>query len=641
MRLFTALICLFVLVAPTGSAQELEGSFNPTHSADLNTAFPVYSQNGARGVSGPWDLDRDGKPEVLVAQHNSAGGRIHVVENTGANTWELVYSTAFVDSSANSNNARYAVGADLDGDGNWEIVYVSGNGYNRDRNPDYRMGVYVWEHDGTVGSDQYGSRPATIGDFYTLDGLAVASAHAQTLDAKDLDGDGRHELLVPANGPNANDIFYVLSVTGAFEMDKVGETFETWNVELSVGPRLDGNRLGGGSPSGMYAGDFNGDGNMDISFHAWNNFVLFNATTSGAGLYELPGATDPFFKATASDDVALFGGVVYDIDGDGNDEVFYANFMKNRVTVMDYAQGEDVLEINADNVGADAIAIGGAGGITVGDLDQDGNPELIVGGGGFSATSMNNGLPSRFIRVAEYNGGDPKSGDSYTVYSINTSTWADTLSLHRIERDSMGVKSTRYATASSKQGVTQIGDDPIFPSGIAYLGDSDGDGDVEVALSFQGVDDSLYVYDERWTTFERSGQADTSYYVLSVREAIANPRRDFVRIYSFGENFALNSEARVVLPSDYVLEGNYPNPFNRETTIRFRLPVAKQISARIYDLQGRLVRTLVGDQLYEAGPHEVVWDGTSDAGGAAASGVYLIRLEYGNFSQSKTLVLVK
>ncbi len=640
MRLYTALLSLLILLAPTVMAQQVEYSFNPDPSPDLSTPFAVGAQNGARGISGPWDLDRDGKLEILVAQHSSAGGRVHVIENTGLDVWELVYSTAVIDSSASSNNTRYAIGADLDDDGNWEIVYVAGNGYNV-ADTLGSIGAYIWEHDGTVGSDNYGTRPASIAAFYDIDGFtSPASVYSQALDAQDVDGDGQQELIVPANGPSANDLFYVLSVTGTYQTNGAGTGFETWGIELKAGPRLNGNLLGGGSPIAAYVADLNGDGNKDISFHSWNNFALFNGTATAANTYELPDATtpNPFIKVTAADQTALFGGVVYDIDGDGNDEVFYANFFSNAVTVVDYDNGEDVLSITADNIGAEAIQIGGAGGITVGDLDQDGNPELLVGGPGYSAANRNNNQPSRFIRVAEYNGGDPKSGDSYTVFSIDTSTDADTLSLHRVMRDSIGVTSTYYATAFSKGGITRIDSDPIFPSGIAYLGDADGDGDVEVALSYQGVDDSLYVYDEVWTVFT---QPDTAYYVLSVREAVANPRRDFTRIYSFSESFVLNTSNRIVLPSDYVLEDNYPNPFTDETRIRFTLPLAKQISARVYDLQGRLVRTLIADELYEAGPHEVAWDGTSNDGASAASGVYVVRLEYGNFSQSRTVVLVK
>ncbi len=652
MRLSTTLTALLLLFAPAAMAQQLEASLNPTPSTNLSDPFAIYVQNGARGLSGPWDLDRDGKKELLVAQHSGAGGLVHVFENTTANTWELVYSTSLIDSTGSDRNVRYAIGADLDNDGNWEIVTIQGNSYKAGSKTDSlaSVGAYVWEHDGSIGSDNYGTKPASRASFYDLDGMTVyATMFAEQLTAADVDGDGQQELLVPANGINSHDIFYVLSVTGDYVTNGIGTTFETWGIELKAGPRLDGNLLGGGSPYAVYVADLNGDGKKDISFHSFNNFALFNATATGINTYALPTTSvanggKPFIKVTAADQVALFGGAVADIDKDGNDEVFYANFFDNKVYVVDYATAEDVLEIEASNVSteAEAIVMGSGGGVDIGDLDGDGNLEVLVGGSGYSASQFDAGTPSRFIRVAEYNGGDPKLGSSYTRYDINTGVMADSLGFHTIHRKTRtGADSTYHVIASSKQGSTTIASDPVFPSRIVYLGDADGDGDRSVALSFQGVDDSLYVYDEVWTNFPTGSAAgtDTSYYVRSVRQAYLNPRRDFVRIYSFAPGFVLNTD-RIVMPDDYVLEGNAPNPFSTSTTIRFTLPIAKQISARIYDLQGRLVHTLIENELYEAGPHLVDWDGTS-GGTSLASGVYVIRLEYGNFSQSRTLMLVK
>jgi flagellar hook assembly protein FlgD len=61
----------------------------------------------------------------------------------------------------------------------------------------------------------------------------------------------------------------------------------------------------------------------------------------------------------------------------------------------------------------------------------------------------------------------------------------------------------------------------------------------------------------------------------------------------------------------------------------------------VYDVTGRLVRSLINNQTLTSGRHEIVWDGTNDAGIAVASGTYVYSLEYGNFRQSKTMVLVK
>jgi flagellar hook assembly protein FlgD len=61
----------------------------------------------------------------------------------------------------------------------------------------------------------------------------------------------------------------------------------------------------------------------------------------------------------------------------------------------------------------------------------------------------------------------------------------------------------------------------------------------------------------------------------------------------------------------------------------------------LYDLAGRLVKSLLAEAPLEAGRHNVTWDGTDDRGRAVAAGVYLYRLQAGTFSESKAVALVK
>lgn len=633
-------IASFLLVGSI-SAQSTESVFSPTVTPALTDPFPVYVHNGARGLSGPWDLDRDGLQEVLVAQHNAAGGAVHVIENTGVDTWELVYSTAFLDSTASSSNARYATASDLDEDGNWEIAVVMGWDYNSTTtNPALEHGLFLWEHDGTVGSDNYGTLPATIGNYYLLDmNVAEDFGRAQNLESLDIDGDGENEILVPSDGASANDIMYVLSVDGTFETDGVGTGFETWIIESRVGPREFGNKYGGGSPYDIIAADLDGNGAMDLSYHTWNNLNFFNGTVAAADSIVFADTsaanTTAFYKASPTDDVALFGGIAADVDGDGNDEVFYPNLMSGNITVIDYSPGDDVLAIDASKVAFDAIEVGGAGGIAVGDADGDGNIELIVGGGGYTASAYNAGTPSSYVKFAEYIGGDPKDPANWQLDELNTGSPIDTMGFHKVYRDSAGVLSEFFVGALSKQGITQVNEgDGIFASGLAYMGDSDGDGFNEIVLSFQGVDDSLDVIDEVWN-------ADSMRYDQTIRERNLAPIRPFARVISMDGRTVKIEDERLVLPSDYKLFDNYPNPFNPSTTIGFELPLDKRVSVKVYDITGRLIKTLVNNELMPQGVHQVTWDGTSAAGASVASGTYLYALEYGNFRQTRTMTLVK
>jgi hypothetical protein len=93
-------------------------------------------------------------------------------------------------------------------------------------------------------------------------------------------------------------------------------------------------------------------------------------------------------------------------------------------------------------------------------------------------------------------------------------------------------------------------------------------------------------------------------------------------------------------PSTLRLAGNFPNPFNPKTTIRFELPSAGQAKLSVYDASGRLLRTLVDGKL-PAGAHSALWDGKDEAGQSLASGIYLYRLSAGEQTLTRKMLLVK
>ncbi|MBD3220689.1 S8 family serine peptidase [bacterium] len=94
------------------------------------------------------------------------------------------------------------------------------------------------------------------------------------------------------------------------------------------------------------------------------------------------------------------------------------------------------------------------------------------------------------------------------------------------------------------------------------------------------------------------------------------------------------------LPLAFGLDHAAPNPFNPATTLKFSLPAAGHAQLKLYDVQGRLVRTLVDDHR-AAGAHEVRWQGRDDAGRQVASGTYYARLIADGRASVRTLVLVK
>ncbi len=91
----------------------------------------------------------------------------------------------------------------------------------------------------------------------------------------------------------------------------------------------------------------------------------------------------------------------------------------------------------------------------------------------------------------------------------------------------------------------------------------------------------------------------------------------------------------------YKLNQNFPNPFNPKTTIQFSIPQTAAVYLAVYDIHGRLVKNLVDLKDYDVGSHTVVWDGTNNYGQKVSSGTYFYRLQAGEFTESKRMLLVK
>ena len=89
------------------------------------------------------------------------------------------------------------------------------------------------------------------------------------------------------------------------------------------------------------------------------------------------------------------------------------------------------------------------------------------------------------------------------------------------------------------------------------------------------------------------------------------------------------------VPVDFILYQNYPNPFNPETTIQFTLPQSSYVKLDIFDSIGRQVETLISSRL-DAGNHQVRWNAE-----LYSSGIYIYRLNTGNLTQTRKLILLE
>ena len=135
----------------------------------------------------------------------------------------------------------------------------------------------------------------------------------------------------------------------------------------------------------------------------------------------------------------------------------------------------------------------------------------------------------------------------------------------------------------------------------------------------------------RLTGIAISGTIKETFYIDDMRLVAQEPPE---------EPTAVEALQGWAVPSVYALSQNYPNPFNPETTIRYDVARTGIVRLSVYALTGQLVRILV-DTEHPTGSYAVTWDGTDDTGRDVASGLYLCRMEAGQFSAVRKLVLVK
>ncbi|HET9234318.1 MAG TPA: FlgD immunoglobulin-like domain containing protein, partial [Candidatus Eisenbacteria bacterium] len=90
------------------------------------------------------------------------------------------------------------------------------------------------------------------------------------------------------------------------------------------------------------------------------------------------------------------------------------------------------------------------------------------------------------------------------------------------------------------------------------------------------------------------------------------------------------------LPMTYHLYQNKPNPLENATQIAFDLPIQARVSLRVYDLSGRGVKILKEDA-FPAGRHTVSWDARDASGHPVAAGIYFLRIEANQFTDTKLM----
>ena len=99
-------------------------------------------------------------------------------------------------------------------------------------------------------------------------------------------------------------------------------------------------------------------------------------------------------------------------------------------------------------------------------------------------------------------------------------------------------------------------------------------------------------------------------------------------------------ELKTLIPEKWEIEQNFPNPFNAETIIKYKIPKNLFVSLKIYDILGKEVKTLV-NEFKQSGYYYVKWDGKNDGFINLPSGVYFYEIKTKEFHQIKKMVLLR
>ncbi|MBN2171137.1 MAG: hypothetical protein JW819_07460 [Candidatus Krumholzibacteriota bacterium] len=505
------------------------------------------------------------------------------------------------------------VGADLDGDGDVEVVGL-----------DHAGKVYAFHHDGSEVVDG-DSNPGTIGVLRAGLGTWTLGSPA----AGDLDGDGADEFVVATT----NGFLYALNGAGG---DLAG-----FPVDLDLG--------GAGwydvkTPLVLCNLDGDAGGTLEILVQTEAD-SLFAFRADGS---RFPGFPRHFVTNNAATGP---GPAPVDIDGDGDLELL----------VVESIAGEQSILHLIDHDGGDragwpvALAANAESSPVVGDLDGDGDFEFVWGNeqgilyGLREDGSVQPGFP---ISVGGEIRGTPTladldhDGDSELV----AATWNRRVLVWDLP-GAFGAASCPWPTLSGgffRRGNASEWDDvPVALSNIRLAWE---DGAVCVAWTGAGAP-RWGLWRERrlalgWGEGRLLGEdlaAADDQFTWRDSDVAPGGRYRYFALAWLGDDWDRLALGEVTVPETPWRDrfaGAFPNPFNPATTLRFETAQAGPVTLDILAPSGRRLRRLCAGDL-PAGRHELAWDGRDDAGRRLASGVYFARLSLPGHAEARRLVLLK
>ncbi|MDA0334376.1 MAG: FG-GAP-like repeat-containing protein [bacterium] len=508
---------------------------NDLDAGFLDVAAPAGVADADNGTGVVFaDFDRDGDQDLFIAKggFSPLGQPNRMFRNEGDGSFRDVSAAAGVDVSRSS---YAAVVGDYDLDGYLDL-YVS-----------QLRGQQATFYHNRQGAFEDVTRSKQILSFLTFSGAAASFS--------DYDNDGDIDLYAGVFGDF--DRFYA----------DIGDTAYT---VASVGAR--------GEMVGIALGDYDEDGDLDVyTVNQRGRSALYQNQT------EVPAFLD-VGSETGTENMALGTGCAFvDYDSDGDLDLLVANAFSNNLAYVNLGDGTFLDQSEAFGL-ADLAR---ARAVLVGDIDNDGDPDIYV---------INEGAANRLYA----NGGGPNGWLSVAVRGVTSNP------------DAIGARLTAWVEGRSFLREVNGTAGMSYSSRVTHFG----------LGSARGVD-SLVV---RWPGGSVDHHGPTP----------ANTALHLIE----GGPATIVAEA-AVLPTALALAEAYPNPFNADVALRFELPDTGPVRLVICNALGQRVRVLVNNQMVPAGTHHATWDGRDEHAREAASGVYHARLEASGNRRIRSLVLLR
>jgi subtilisin family serine protease len=621
------------------------------------SGWPITGQHDVYSSPNLYDIDNDGLLEVSIA---SKDGKVYLLRYDGRNFpgWPISTGLPSVSSSA--------IG-DMDSDGDVEIVIGAGNM------------VYMWHHNGTEAQgwpietgDTVMSSPS-IGDIdgdgmmevvigsrdgkvyaYNGDGSMVGGfpiltrGNIQSSAAiGDIDGDSRAEVVIGSGDGS----LYV------FKSD--GKIVNEWRMfadsELHTSPALgdidaDGSleivaasergrvfawhydgKLLSGFPvnlnetviSSPILGDVDGDG-RDLEIVIGTRYgTLYVLKSDGTNIDGFPISVMDIITASPA---------LGDIDGDGKTEIILATGTGQSHIGLLYVFKNDGRKLSSvfpvyteGNVCYSSPAIG--------DLDGDGDVEIVYGtcrmangsGGRLHAWDLSNRLVKEHISWGGFHHDPANTGVAddisppfFIISAIQNSALEKYINLYIISSERLAeipdLKAEFIPEELDKDGYTHT----------IILTQTDATSNIYQSNLIADLSGS-YRFTVSGT--DLNGNTGSTSKTISILHKSSQPQE------------------RIVTPDDFALLPNYPNPFNPGTWIPYELPKPADVTLDIYDISGRLIRSIkLGYRdagRYTDTDNAAYWDGTDELSQQAASGTYFCIFRAGEFEAVRKMILLK